>query len=67
LHEPKDDGLLAGENAHLVTFLIITQPPVLKTITPKEEYVRSMFPNHVNATGKTRQPYNAPLMVPNIT
>ena len=25
LHEPKDDGLLAGENAHLVTFLIITQ------------------------------------------
>ena len=36
LHEPKDEWLLPGENGHFATFLIISQPPILKRITARQ-------------------------------
>ena len=41
LHEPKDEWLLPGENGHFATFLIISQPPILKRIAPRRSFVRS--------------------------
>ena len=43
LHEPKDEWLLPGENGHFATFLIISQPPILKRNPPRRVFVRSKW------------------------
>ena len=47
LHEPKDEWLLPDENGHFATFLIISQPPILKRNPPRGEFVRSILRGHL--------------------